>query len=188
MFVRAAVATVPKGKSSVRVSGWKAVGASEVAVATRIQYRPGIGVAATIVDGTAGTVTIYLTKAVSADTKVAFFLFGGPPARSRPVTRLRRAHDGPASSAPSCRPAEGIDAPGAEGAGPSATSGSGAPVATIPPSHRRGRLGPRRTTGRPQGAAPNHRRYGTTRLKDGGLTKVIPLRLKRTTSMPSRPW
>lgn len=78
MFVRSGVATVRKGKSSIKVDGWKANGAAEVAVAVPVVYRAGVGVAATVVDGTAGTVTIYLTKAVSADTKVAFFLFGGP--------------------------------------------------------------------------------------------------------------
>lgn len=78
VFVRSGSAVVPKGKSSVQVSGWKAHG-PEVAVAVPTVYRPGVGVAATVVDGTAGTVKIYLTKAVSANTKVAFFLFGGPP-------------------------------------------------------------------------------------------------------------
>ena len=80
VLIRSGVAAVPKGKTSVQVSEWKAQGAVEVAIAVPIAYRPGIGVAATIVDGAKGTVTIYLTKAAPSNTPVAFFLFGRPPA------------------------------------------------------------------------------------------------------------
>jgi hypothetical protein len=73
-FGRAGVATVPKGQISVRVSGlqWAI---AEAAVATLGAYRAGVAVAAAVVDRKAGTLTITLTKKVTADTPVAWLLF-----------------------------------------------------------------------------------------------------------------
>jgi hypothetical protein len=68
-------AVVPKGKDSVRSSGWKILTA-QAAVAVLQVHRPGVAVAAAVVDRAAGTVTIYLTKKVTVATPVAYFLFG----------------------------------------------------------------------------------------------------------------
>lgn len=74
-LLRGGVAVVPKGKISVRVTRPK-VSFPEAAVAVLQAYRPGVAVAASVVDKAAGSVTIYLTKKVTVDTPVAFFLFG----------------------------------------------------------------------------------------------------------------
>jgi hypothetical protein len=71
------VGTVPKGASSVRITRPKATGV-RAAVAVLQVHRPGIAVAAAVVDKATGAVTIYLTKKVSAATPVAYFLFNTP--------------------------------------------------------------------------------------------------------------
>jgi len=74
-LLRGGVVVVPKGKSSVKVTRPK-LSFPEVALAVLQAYRPGVAVAATVVDKAAGSVTIYLSKKVTVDTPVAFFLFG----------------------------------------------------------------------------------------------------------------
>ncbi len=74
-LLRGGVAIVPKGKMSVMVTRPK-VSFAEAAVAVLQAYRPGVAVAATVADPAAGTMTIYLTKAVTVATPVAYFLFG----------------------------------------------------------------------------------------------------------------
>jgi len=74
-LLRGGVAIVPKGKISVKVTRPK-LSFPEVALAVLQAYRPGVAVAATVVDKAAGSVTIYLSKKVTVDTPVAFFLFG----------------------------------------------------------------------------------------------------------------
>jgi len=74
-FARSGVAVVPKGKSSVRVTGLTFGGVfAEYGLATLQAHRPGVAVAATVINAGAGTVTIYLTKKVTADTWVAYIL------------------------------------------------------------------------------------------------------------------
>jgi hypothetical protein len=74
-LLRGGVTTVPKGKSSVKITR-SVVSFPEAAIAVLQAYRPGVAVAATVVDKATGTVTIYLTAKVTAATPVAFFLFG----------------------------------------------------------------------------------------------------------------
>jgi hypothetical protein len=78
-FSRAGILTIAKGKTSARATGVSRSGLAEVALAVLVEYRPGIAVAATVVDNAKGTVTVHVTKAPTADTKVAYFLFAGPP-------------------------------------------------------------------------------------------------------------
>jgi hypothetical protein len=72
------VALVPKGKSSVRVTGVALGKIPQAGLAMLQVYSPGVAVAATVVDRGAGTVTIYLTKKVTAVTVVVYFLFNAP--------------------------------------------------------------------------------------------------------------
>ncbi len=71
------VGTVPKGASSVRIPRPKPTGV-RAAVAVMQVHRPGIAVAAAVVDKVTGAVTIHLTKKVTAATPVAYFLFNTP--------------------------------------------------------------------------------------------------------------
>jgi hypothetical protein len=77
---RSGVALVPKGKSSIRVTGLTIGPFGEVGLATLQAHRPGVAVAAMVISAGAGTVTIYLTKKVTADTRVAYFLLVPGPA------------------------------------------------------------------------------------------------------------
>jgi hypothetical protein len=77
---RSGVAVVPKGNSSVRLTGLTIGLFGEVGLATLQAHRPGVAVAATVINAGAGTVTIYLTKKVTADTRVAYMLLVPGPA------------------------------------------------------------------------------------------------------------
>jgi hypothetical protein len=71
------VGMVPKGASSVKIARPKPTGV-RAAVAVLQVHRPGIAVAAAVVDKATGAVTIHLTKKVATATPVAYFLFNTP--------------------------------------------------------------------------------------------------------------
>jgi hypothetical protein len=71
------VGIVPKGAISVRIPRPKPAGV-RAAVAVLQVHRPGVAVAAAVVDKATGAVTIHLTKKVTAATPVAYFLFNTP--------------------------------------------------------------------------------------------------------------
>ena len=64
--------TIPAGASQVTKTGLTLNTASFL-LATLQAYRAGIAVAAVVPNPTAGSFTIYLTKAVTSSTRVAWF-------------------------------------------------------------------------------------------------------------------
>ncbi len=79
-FRYSGIAQVPKGKSSVTVAVQFGTVLPLSGLAMLQAHRPGAAVAATVVNRSAGKVTIYLTKAVTSVTPVAYYVFHSGPA------------------------------------------------------------------------------------------------------------
>lgn len=72
-FSRSGTITIPAGASSITKSG-VTLNTGSFVLATLQAYRAGVAVAAVVPDPVADSFTVYLTRAVTASTKVAWFI------------------------------------------------------------------------------------------------------------------